>query len=1132
MNRPLHHRVRAAHVLPAIAVFAISAGILLAAQSGWIGTSPAGTDGSYGTPDARGLYGYDFVQAAGGMMQNLGIADQIGDVLADVLADVPADMLFTGVLDAAYAVHGTALRLVATDKINDTHDLILNGASGITTFTTGGHTYVAVASHGDHGVQILDVTDPDNVTAAGNITAGDTLKLNGASGITTFTTDTHTYVAVASHGDNGVQILDVTDPDNVTGVFNLHLDDARDITTFDTGGHTYVATTLNYDAVHILDVTDPSTITVAGSIDDYGVLGSLYGITTFGNSTHTYVAVASHSKNGVHILDVTDPSTITAAGSITDDDDLILAKARGITTFGNNTHTYVAVASYGDNGVQILDVTDPSTITAAGSITDDDDLILAQSYGITTFTTNTHTYVAVTSTLDNGVQILDVTDPGNVTAAGSIQKLSGNTHELAGAQDITTFGNSTHTYAAVASYGDSGVQILRVDGIGGSDTTTPDTPPDSTHFVTTWNTTSSNEAITFPGRGTYTINWGDGYTTTVTNDATHTYASAGTHKVRAYGGLESFSTSSEPSNALKLQSIERWGDIEWTTMRLAFNGAHNMLYEAADNPDFSGVTDTGYMFGSAKAFNGDLSEWDVSGVNIMTSMFSDTDTFNGDISDWDVSNVTKMANMFSTAKAFNGDISSWNVSSVTNMKQMFSSAATFNRDISNWDVSSVTDMQAMFQSAKAFNGDISNWDVSSVINMTRMFYSAGTFNSDISNWDVSSVINMTRMFSLPGTFNQNLGNWYIVPDSYMINLQTGRSDSLILAQNAILVNHLLTYNLSSVGDSQKFDIQNGFLVTKPNEEYNVESTYQVTITATGPNLFGMDNQRTVDVTVTETVQSGDTNAGDGELTVSVSGDRSVREGDTGMLESRVRGVDTPTYAWSADPALLTFGSQNSSKTSFTALSVGEDVDIQVTLKINGGADMDNGGEDSIWVTVKNNRPPTVDAGSGMTVNERTAVTLSGSASDPDDDAVTYQWVQKLDSSVDLTGASTARLQFTAPGITSNTKDLTFELTVTDDRGDTSYDDVTITVRDVPLAVSSASYRSGTITITFNQDVLSPDYSKMYVRDTGENAGGIQLLDASDKSHSGRTITATLDSGQKRAIRCPATPAALHRARTR
>jgi surface protein len=102
-------------------------------------------------------------------------------------------------------------------------------------------------------------------------------------------------------------------------------------------------------------------------------------------------------------------------------------------------------------------------------------------------------------------------------------------------------------------------------------------------------------------------------------------------------------------------------------------------------------------------------------------MFSFTRAFNGDISAWDVSSVTDMNSMFSNAISFNGDISEWDVSSVTVMSRMFSYATSFNGDISEWDVSSVTDMNLMFSFASLFDGDVLEWDVSSVVNMDCMF---------------------------------------------------------------------------------------------------------------------------------------------------------------------------------------------------------------------------------------------------------------------------------------------------------------------------------------------------------------------------------------------------------------------------
>ena len=89
--------------------------------------------------------------------------------------------------------------------MDNTISLELDGAQGITTFESGGHTYAAVAAYDDDGVQILNVTDPSNVTAAGSIGNTVSLELDGAYGISTFKSGDHTYAAVAARDDDGVQ---------------------------------------------------------------------------------------------------------------------------------------------------------------------------------------------------------------------------------------------------------------------------------------------------------------------------------------------------------------------------------------------------------------------------------------------------------------------------------------------------------------------------------------------------------------------------------------------------------------------------------------------------------------------------------------------------------------------------------------------------------------------------------------------------------------------------------------------------------------------------------------------------------------------------------------------------------------
>ena len=394
-------------------------------------------------------------------------------------------------------------------------------------------------------------------------------------------------------------------------------------------------------------------------------------------------------------------------------------------------------------------------------------------------------------------------------------------------------------------------------------------------FITTWMTTAPNEVITFPGIGTYTIDWGDGTIHRNVRDAQqHAYATADTYTVKISGDLEAINTSLNITNARKILSIEQWGNIEWTTMNSAFRSASSMVYNADDAPDLSGVTDMASMFAFASAFNGNISNWDVSSVTSMddmfnaalvfnkplsswnvssvtrmNQMFSDARAFNGNISSWDVSSVTRTDRMFSDAISFNQPLSSWNVSSVTLMFRMFASATAFNQDIDSWDVSSVDNTSAMFFNAAAFNGNISSWDVSSVDNTSDMFLNAIAFNGNISSWNVSSATAMDRMFLGATLFDQNLGNWYVVPADTAYNNPDGTLNvTTISAQNAFLDAHSPSYGIGIGGNSTLFNItDSNTLMFKSAQPAD---TYIVNVTASGDNVFESGNWRLLKIDVT------------------------------------------------------------------------------------------------------------------------------------------------------------------------------------------------------------------------------------------------------------------------------------------
>ena len=59
--------------------------------------------------------------------------------------------------------------------------------------------------------------------------------------------------------------------------------------------------------------------------------------------------------------------------------------------------------------------------------------------------------------------------------------------------------------------------------------------------------------------------------------------------------------------------------------------------------------------------------------------------------------------MFRNARAFNSDLSEWNVTSVTDMSWMFFSASAFHSDLSAWAVSDATRIGFMFHECPLAN---------------------------------------------------------------------------------------------------------------------------------------------------------------------------------------------------------------------------------------------------------------------------------------------------------------------------------------------------------------------------------------------------------------------------------------------
>lgn len=95
--------------------------------------------------------------------------------------------------------------------------------------------------------------------------------------------------------------------------------------------------------------------------------------------------------------------------------------------------------------------------------------------------------------------------------------------------------------------------------------------------------------------------------------------------------------------------------------------------------------------------------------------------------------------------------------------------------------------------------------------------------------------------------------------------------------------------------------------------------------------------------------------------------------------------------------------------------------------------------------VPQNFSPTVDAGTNQSVAEGDTVNLSGTASDTENDPLTFAWTQTGGASVSLSGANTLTPSFTAPAKLNAIQTLTFRLVANDGNSSSAPDSVNVSV---------------------------------------------------------------------------------------
>ncbi len=889
--------------------------------------------------------------------------------------------------------------------------LLLHNPLGVAAFEHGGTPYVVAAANVDNAVQVIDMSDPASPAAVGNLTDGDSRELSGPRGIDIFEHGGTIYAAVTAERDDGVEIVSLADPANPAGVGRLTNDNNRElngprgIDIFELGGTAYAAVAgRDDDGVQIISLADPANPAAAGKIGRGAnvQLDNPEDVAVFGHSGATYAAVTATNDDTVLILKLTDGSgqllaDPVVAGLLEDNSTLALEDPRNIDIFEAGGTAYAAVASSSDHGVQIISLADPANPAAAGKIvaSDGSGLHLGTAYGIDIFEVNGAPYAAVTAQAGLGnVEIIDLSDPANPERVGDFH--SNATFQLPNTNGVAAFEVGTKTYAAVTSadFVDiplNGIRVLELADRAAPRFTAPAAPA-TLEFdlaVTDAASQADTDSVTVAVRDPFVTTWN----TTAANQA-----------IKIDVG-----TSTAPYDV-------DWGDGSAQT---GVTGDQTHTYGEAG---IHTVSITGgleqFRLGDTDRANRErlasIEQWGDVGWTGMRDAFRGASNMAYNAADSpDLSGVTDMGGMFREATAFNGDISGWDTSGITDMSDAFNGARSFNRTLSDWNTSSVTDMGNMFNGAHAFNGDISGWDTSRVTDMGGMFNGAIAFNRDINTvtdtatgetrWDTSSVTDMGRMFSGAAAFNGNVSAW---------------DTSSVTDMNRMFFS------------AQAFDQDIG--------AWDVSAATDMDRMLTGATAFSQNLGKWYVTLDTDAPRVSDTD----RVAGTISAQNSVLDGHSPSYAAAAEG-DSAKFEVTAAKVLRLKDGQ----------TVTPDTTLEVTVTVNGTGVLGTGNSVTVPVAAaaSANTAPTVNAGTDRAVNERTVVTLAGTATDPDTgDSLTYAWtVSPASPAITITNSDALSASFTAPEVTSDT-DFVFTLTVNDGTVDAT-DTVTITVSNVNRA---------------------------------------------------------------------------------
>ena len=383
-----------------------------------------------------------------------------------------ADPWETGVAAAATHPRAPPPMPEVVSNITVGNGASLSGVRDLEPFAVGAGLYmVAAAPHGD-AILVINVTDPYSPRVISYVADDGATALGGASAVDVVRIGSGTYGVVASASEDGLQVLNLTDPADPMPVAHITDDGmealagAYDVDIFAVGSGIYGVVASPDDGLQILNLTDPADpVPVAHITDDNTVaLDGAVAVETIRIGSGIY-AVSASPDDGLQILNLTDSADPIPVASLTDDGTVALAGAYDVDIFTAGSGTYAVVAAPDDDGLQVVEITDPADPVPLARVPDGMHAALRDASAVDTFMMNGITY-AVVATAD-GIVVVNLADPAGPIPVEAAQ----DNPALYDVSAVKAFYVAGHVYAAAAVPDGGGA--IRIVSLGEMDSVPP-----------------------------------------------------------------------------------------------------------------------------------------------------------------------------------------------------------------------------------------------------------------------------------------------------------------------------------------------------------------------------------------------------------------------------------------------------------------------------------------------------------------------------------------------------------------------------------------------------------------------------------------------------------------------------------